>query len=88
MLKILERWAGFKRLAQELSALEQRVATLETEMAKRPNPPTCPVCQAPMRVAKVEPHPVLKAMGVQQHTLQCTVCSHSETRRVDPPKAG
>lgn len=88
ILKILESipvWRRLKDLPERVGKLEERIAMLERGLAApKPAGPSCPLCGAPMRTAKVEKDPVMGEVGVQLHTLSCTACDHTEQRQIVP----
>ena len=92
MLKVLDKipeWVGLKRLLGRIDTLEKRVADLEAQLKvpAKPAGEICPICdEGRLKVTKVEPDPVFGDKGVQQHTLACMACGHTETRQVDPSK--
>lgn len=82
----IQWWRELRTVPDRMTALEQRLAALESPAA-RPAGPRCPLCEVgSLKVVKVEPHPVMGDLGLQQHTLRCTdaTCAHTETRQVDP----
>ena len=88
ILKVLDQVPGWKAvmgLPKRLKELEDRVAALEGKPAAKAAE-ACPLCEAPMKVTRVEDDPVFGVMGLKEHTLSCTACPHTETRQVDPKK--
>ena len=86
ILKILDNipvWKTLGTLPKRVEELERRLAAIEAA-PKKPADPECPLCHAPMKVTKVEPHRVFGPMGVQNHTYACTACNHKEERKIDP----
>jgi len=86
--ELLRRWDVWKRVEavpDRVDALERRVAELEAKIAARPAPETCPICEkGEMKVVGVRPHHVFGDMGVQERSLKCNSCGHSEDRQHDP----
>jgi hypothetical protein len=79
-------WRDLKTLPARVAAIEQRLAAIEGTGARRAAPP-CPLCETgALRTKKVEPAPLGREFGIQQHTLVCDnpACGHSQTRQVDP----
>lgn len=63
---------------QEIRDLRKRVADLTSGSA-------CPRCEAGrLKVTSVRPDPMFGKVGLQQHTLKCDACDHSEKRQIDP----
>ncbi|KQP02635.1 hypothetical protein ASF26_14495 [Methylobacterium sp. Leaf93] len=88
ILKVLDQVPGWKAvmgLPKRLQELEDRVAALEGKPTAKAAE-ACPLCESPMKVTRVEEHPVFGILGAKEHTLTCTGCTHTETRRVDPSK--
>lgn len=84
MLKLLEAvpgWRALLALPRRVAELEARVAALEGRTVKAGV--TCPICGATMMVTAAQPDPLFGDFGVQQHTLSCPGCSHSEKRQVE-----
>jgi hypothetical protein len=55
---LFDRLPGVKKVAtltRDVDALRLRVEALEAEVARRPAPELCPMCQRPLRVVKVKP---------------------------------
>ncbi|MDP3327719.1 hypothetical protein [Parvibaculum sp.] len=89
ILRTLEQWPLWKRMTQapaRLDELEKRVAALEAR-AKGGAVDACPLCGGEMKVVSVMPHPTFGTFGIQQHSLACQSCTHSEKRKVDPNKS-
>jgi hypothetical protein len=89
ILKILDSipiWKSVKALPDRMKELEGRVERLEKALAAPPRKsgPACPVCDAPMKVTKVEEDPIFGKLGAQRHHYACTACDHTESRKINP----
>ena len=88
ILKILEKipeWAGLKAMLRRIDELERRVAALEAAGTGKISEPRCPLCETGvLKTKSVRPDPTFGDMGVQQHTLVCSDCSHTERRQITP----
>lgn len=61
----------------EITDLKQRIAEL-TEGEP------CPLCDGYLKVTATRPHPLAGEVGIQERTVSCQTCSHSELRMFDP----
>lgn len=78
------RIGELRALRAELEDLRCRVAWLETELDRR-HPPWCPRCrEGPLEVVGRRPHPEFGFADVEEHTMRCTGCGHTEARLHDP----
>lgn len=68
-----------------LDEIEKRLAALEAR-ATGGAIDACPLCGGEMKVTQVRPHPTFGRFGVQERTLSCASCPHTEARRIDPNK--
>lgn len=63
---------------QKIKGLEDKIATLTSGEA-------CPMCnEGRMKIAASRAHPQFGFAGVQERTLKCDKCGHSEKRLHDP----
>lgn len=68
---IHDREGEIKRLQDKISALTSGEA--------------CPICtEGRMKVTASKPHPHFSFAGVQERTIKCDKCNHSENRMYDP----
>lgn len=82
-------WQALSQLPKRVEALEKRIETLETALASpKRSGPICPICNSPMKVAKVTDDPTFGRFGVKRHFLECTECDHKDTLQVDPRERG
>src|SRR5579872_7613456 len=87
LVELLKRWDVWKRLEatpDRVDALEARIAALEAEVAKRPALAACPLCQGEFKVTDVSQHGTFGRLGVQNRTMKCVSCGHTEVRMHDP----
>jgi hypothetical protein len=88
---LLDRIPMWKRLAAlpaEVEALRARVAALEEEVRKRPSVEQCPICEGGiLKITTVRPDPIMGVLGVQERTIKCDKCGHTEKRQHDPRQA-
>lgn len=63
---------------QKIKALEEKIAALTSGEA-------CPICiSGRMKVSSSREHPDFGFAGVQERTMKCDQCGHSEKRMHDP----
>lgn len=62
----------------EIKTLKERISSLASGEA-------CPICaEGRMKVVASKPHPHFSFAGVQERTIKCDKCNHSEKRMHDP----
>lgn len=87
-MKALDRWDEWRRMRaapNRIDELEARVRALETAATATPLAEACPICTTGrLKVTAVRPHPTFGRLGVQEHSLACDACQHTEARMHDP----
>jgi len=64
---------------------DQKIKRLEDKIAALVSGETCPICnEGRMKVVASREHPHFGFAGVQERTLKCDKCGHSEKRLHDP----
>ncbi|MGD9836292.1 MAG: hypothetical protein AB7F72_01765 [Afipia sp.] len=62
-----------------------RIKSLEERISALTSGESCPICtEGRMKVSASRPHPHFSFAGVQERTITCDKCSHSENRLYDP----
>lgn len=70
---------------EELREKDAKIKELEETIASLRSGDTCPICRnGRMTVITSVPHPSFAFAGVQEQTVQCSACKHSEKRMYDP----
>lgn len=55
-LKEVPLWKELQNVPERVTALERRLADLETELKRRPAPEVCPMCFKELKLEAVEQH--------------------------------
>jgi hypothetical protein len=64
---------------------DRRIKELEDKIASLTSGDTCPICKTGrMKVVASRKHPQLGIAGLQEHTVKCSKCAHTERRMYDP----
>jgi hypothetical protein len=64
---------------------DRRIKELEDKITVLTSGEACPLCKSGrMKVTASRPHKHFSFAGVQEHTLTCDACGHSENRMHDP----
>jgi hypothetical protein len=73
---------------QEISDKEKIITQLEEKIDLSKKGEKCVLCEnGYLKVTASRPHPEFSFAGVQERTLSCTECRHSEKRFYDPNKS-
>jgi len=78
-----------RQMEREIAFLEQRVRTLEAELARssrrQSRERTCPRCRGlSLNLVGKGPHPDFPDEGVELHEVRCDRCGHQSHRLHDP----
>lgn len=64
---------------------DQKIKELECKISALTSGEACPICNAGrMKISASRAHPHFGFAGVQERTLKCDNCNHSEQRLYDP----
>ncbi|MGY2906561.1 hypothetical protein [Bradyrhizobium sp. URHC0002] len=64
---------------------DKKIKELEEKISTLTSGESCPICgDGRMKIASSRPHPHFAFAGVQERTLKCEKCPHTETRMFDP----
>lgn len=70
---------------EEIHSRDQRIRELEEQITALNSGEACPLCDSGrLKVVASKPHPSFAFAGVQERTVKCTECGHSEQRFHDP----
>ncbi|RHZ98845.1 hypothetical protein D1114_01805 [Cereibacter sphaeroides] len=70
---------------EALSAKDTEIQALKDKIDRIESGDACPLCRAGrLSITAINEHPVFGVFGHQEHTLKCSKCGHTETRKVDP----
>ena len=70
---------------EALHAKDSEIRELEAKLKARIPAKPCPICKiGELETISVRPHPTFGTLGSQEHTLKCSNCTHTETRKVKP----
>jgi DNA repair exonuclease SbcCD ATPase subunit len=70
---------------EELSARTDEIAQLKERIGVLTSGEACPICgEGRLKVSSSREHPEFGFAGVQERTLKCSNCAHTEKRLHDP----
>ncbi|MAS05276.1 MAG: hypothetical protein CL534_11400 [Ahrensia sp.] len=72
---------------ETISDRDQIIRALEAKIEAMSSGEGCVICnQGRLKVTSVQAHPEFGVVGVQERTLKCDNCGHTEKRMFDPNK--
>lgn len=70
---------------EEIHSRDQTIRELGEQITTLNSGEACPLCDiGRLKVVASKPHPSFAFAGVQERTVKCTECGHSERRLYDP----